>query len=353
MPWISRYGNGAAFLKIGTTFDVLCMSVFRLIRTWYIQHILKHWNKRTTFRHQKCSKFLNKMSGVSPLEVWRKIFRVTRENFLELVEMIRPYNRERSETARQNIITLEKRIAMTLHYLKDQGSVVITANVFGCSMSSTSDVVEEVCRILSKNIASCMIKYPSSKAEVEKTNWEFLQKLGFPRVLGYIDGTHIPISEPRENPHDYFSYKMKYKINVQAIGNCNGRFTDVDIKWPGSLHGARVFANSEVQKGYTNEKFKLYYEEFLPGDKLIPQILLGDPVYPLLPYVMKEYAVCQSNNEFMFSTMLRSARNQIECAFGRLKARWRILRRFEDIPDIVLACFVLHTSARNEILNQF
>ena len=65
-------------------------------------------------------------------------------------------------------------------------------------------------------------------------------------------------------------------------------------------------------------------------------------MYPLLPYVMKEYAVCQSNNEFMFSTMLRSARNQIECAFGRLKARWRILRRFEDIPDIVLACFVLH-----------
>ena len=45
----------------------------------------------------------------------------------------------------------------------------------------------------------------------------------------------------------------------------------------------------------------------------------------------------------MFNTLLRSARNQIEC----LKARWRILLRpldlkFEYIPDIVLACFVLH-----------
>ena len=154
-----------------------------------------------------------------------------------------------------------------------------------------------------------MFKYPSSKAKVEKANREFLQKFGFPMVLGCIDGTHIHISEPHENHYDYFSYKMKFTINVQAICACNGRFTDVDIKWPGSLHDARVFANSEVQKGYTKGKFKLYYEELIPGDELIPEILLGDPAYPLLPYVMKEYAVYQGNNEVMFNTMLSSARN--------------------------------------------
>ena len=61
---------------------------------------------------------------------------------------------------------------------------------------------------------------------------------------------------------------------------------------------------------------------------------------------MKEYAVCQGNDEVMFNSRLRSERNQIERAFGRLKARWRILLRpmdlnFEDIPDILLVCFVL------------
>ena len=49
----------------------------------------------------------------------------------------------------------------------------------------------------------------------------------------------------------------------------------------------------------------------------------------------------------MISTMLIFARNQIACAFGRLRARWRILLglmdlKLEDITDIVLARFVLH-----------
>ena len=93
-----------------------------------------------------------------------------------------------------------------------------------------------------------MIKYPSSKAKVEKATREFLQKFGFPRILGCVDGTYIPISEPYENHYDYFSYKIKYTIKVQAICDCNRRFTDVDIKWLDSLHDARVFANFKVQK---------------------------------------------------------------------------------------------------------
>ena len=54
----------------------------------------------------------------------------------------------------------------------------------------------------------------------------------------------------------------------------------------------RVFANSKVEKGYTKGKFKVYYEELIPDDELVPQILLGDTAYLLLPYVSKKYAVC-------------------------------------------------------------
>ena len=143
------------------------------------------------------------------------------------------------------------------------------------------------------------------------------------------------------------SYKHFYSINCQAICNAFGQFINVEIKWPGSVHAARVFANSEVHKGFTENRFPVYYRELIPGEESVPQLLIGDPAYPLLPDVMKEYQHCSTNEQVIFNQMLRSARNQIECAFGRLKARWRILLRPMDIPvdklpNIIFACFILH-----------
>ena len=63
------------------------------------------------------------------------------------------------------------------------------------------------------------------------------------------------------------------------------------------------------------------------------------------PYVMKEYANSRSNaSEQYVGCMLCSARNVIECAFGRLKARFSALRRdidinLDDLPSVIYSCF--------------
>jgi hypothetical protein len=84
----------------------------------------------------------------------------------------------------------------------------------------------------------------------------------------------------------------------------------------------------------------MVYQEIFIGYDKIPPILLGDPTYPLLPFVMKEYPSPQSNEEVIFNNMLRSGRNPVECAFGRLKARWQKLNKIINmqltfIPEIV------------------
>lgn len=80
---------------------------------------------------------------------------------------------------------------------------------------------------------------------------------------------------------------------------------------------------------------------------IVPPILFGDPAYPLLSYFMTEISSCQSDEDVLFNTMLCSARNQIECAFGRLKAQWKILIRASDVdiklvPSLIHTCFILH-----------
>ena len=289
----------------------------------------------------------NLESGVAPEEEWKINFRMPRKDFLELVDMIKPHAKKRSNKVRQDIISLKKRVAMTLYYLKDQGSLRMTSNLFGVEKSTLSVVLKEICSIICKNLGPELIKYPVTREEASEATAAFLKRFGFPQVIGCVDGTHVPIKRPSENAQDYFSYKMKYTLNCQAICNHNGQFIDVDIKWPGSVHDARVFANSIIQNKYCENEFHLFYKELIPGEECVPQVLLGDPAYPLLPYCMKEYETCNSNEEVIYNQMLRSARNQIECAFGRLKARWRILMRPIDlkldfIPKVIYTCFVLH-----------
>ena len=136
------------------------------------------------------------------------------------------------------------------------------------------------------------------------------------------------------------------------------------MRWPDSVQDARIYANCGVNEKFISREVPPVYEELVPGFALVSSLLLGDPVKPLLPIVIKVYPSCKNAKETNFNNTLRSARNQIECAFGRLKRRWRVLSRVIDVDlnfvlTLVYACFVLHNfceinncDLNNEIINQ-
>ena len=159
---------------------------------------------------------------------------------------------------------------------------------------------------------------------------------GFPGVVGLIDGTHISIRAPVEEPDAYINRKKFHSINVQVICDENMVFTDVVAGWPGSVHDSRVLRNSAVSNTAANK---------FPGNTH----LLGDGGYPLQTWLITPY---RDNGhltaeETFFNSVLSSNRQTVERSIRLLKGRWRKLQHLDHLNQklivlLIIGACVLH-----------
>lgn len=201
---------------------------------------------------------------------WNKNFTMNRDVFMILANEVRPFLEPSRGPRVDDVLSVEKQWAMTLYYLKDQLSILITANAFGATLCTVSVVVRKVCYALTNKCGPNVIKFPTTEQEMMELVSKMEHKFGFPQAFGCVYGLHIPILSPRENTHDYFSYKMKHTLNVQAVCDYKGTFLDVDIRWPGSVHYGRVSSNSRIKRMLSKGERPMLYKEILPGFDKVP-----------------------------------------------------------------------------------
>ena len=97
-----------------------------------------------------------------------------------------------------------KKVGICLYYLKDTGSLSMTANTFAVHTSTASKVIREVCSAITHKLGPQYVKLPQTKDEMVEKAAEFLSKYGMHQAFGCIDGTHVPILRPFEHSQDYF-----------------------------------------------------------------------------------------------------------------------------------------------------
>ena len=159
--------------------------------------------------------------------------------------------------------------------------------LFGVSKPTVCVITKEVCAAIVNILLPKFIRIPTGdnlKAVIEG----FKDKLGFPKCVGVVDETHIPIVLPVECPADYYNWKRWHSIIMQGTVNHLGHFIDIYVGWPGRVHDARVFVNSSLYKRVQDGTLFPDWKHTIFG-KEIPLLMLGDPAYPLLPWLKKVF----------------------------------------------------------------
>lgn len=263
-------------------------------------------------------------------------FRLSRELVNDISQRFESSRYFHSNSGQYGQISALHEVLIYLWYIGHQtASYRDVADRFNITISSVNRVVCRLTAFLS-NLSPEIIKWPT---DAEKhISEEHFRTNGFPNIIGAIDGCHIKIDKPGNDPDSYINRKGYYSIHMQAVCNHRRKILDVFIGYPGSVHDSRVFRNS-VLGNHLEAKCGRYF-------------LLGDSGYPLqrnllTPYKDRGNLTRKQQN---YNVKLAKNRYVIEHCFGILKQKFRQmyhvkLRNIKLIAHFIRAACVLHNLA--------
>ncbi|KAG6926089.1 hypothetical protein G0U57_012817, partial [Chelydra serpentina] len=253
---------------------------------------------------------------------WLRNFRMCKGTFLELCHLLSPALK-RKNTKMRAALTVQKRVAIALWKLATPDSYRSVGNQFGVGKSTVGVAVMQVANTITELLLSKVVTLGNVQVIVDG-----FAAMGFPNCGGAIDGTHIPILGLDHQGSQYINFSMV----LQALVDHKGCFTNINMGWPGKVHDARAFRNSGLFKRL-QEGIYFPDQKITVGDVEMPIVILGEPAYPLMPWLMKLYTGILDSSKELFNYRLSKCRMVIECAFGHLKGRWRSLLTGSDLSE--------------------
>ena len=77
----------------------------------------------------------NMIGADVPEWCWKRHFRMSKECFYELADELRSYSAPHPDSPNRRALSIEKRLAITLYYLKDTGSLLDFSHPFLVNLS--------------------------------------------------------------------------------------------------------------------------------------------------------------------------------------------------------------------------
>ena len=337
--------HGSIIRKSNTNFfDILFRKLAKKRRVKYISTLLAYqYRERGIWMRPRTDAWFVMVDISLDDQTWYANFRVSRHTFQFILDQIED-DIVHENTRLRKAVSPRCRLAMALYYLASTAEYRTIANLFGVSPSFVCICVREVFQAIIDNMKSSFVFLPKDE-ELDAIIKVYKERWGFPMCCGAIDGTHIPIIAPTENHADYVNRKGYHSIVMQAVVDSNYLFRDIVVGWPGSVHDAHVLSNSHLYRlGNEGKLFVGNLSENINGT-LVNPLILGDPAYPLLPWLMKPYQHSPdiTASQKYFNYRLSRARMTVENTFGRWKGRFRRFLKKVDM-NVTNVCITVAAS---------
>lgn len=265
-------------------------------------------------------------------------YRFGRGVIIMLCDLLNPALQRLTDAGRGLAVSLQ--ILIALRFYATGNFFQMHGDYHGVHKSTISRVVHAVTEALCNKVGR-FIRFPTSAQEKASTITKFAAVCGFPRVIGAVDGTQIPITQPAtEDEKVYVCRKGYHAINVMIVCDSNLRITCLYAKFPGSSHDSFVFRNSNLHDAFERGEFRDCW-------------LLGDSGYPCRPYILTPWENADSPAKERYNFKHAQTRNTVERTIGLLKARFRCLDLTgghlmfapAKVCRFVVACGILHNIA--------
>ncbi|CAG8640592.1 7934_t:CDS:2, partial [Paraglomus occultum] len=270
------------------------------------------------------------LSDENPYNNFKCHFRIMRTTFNRLLSSISAHPIYQFSTQKPQT-PIEIQVAIVLQRLANPMSYRQLETTFGIGQGSVTNFTNRFITAVLDNLRH-IINWPRGE-ELQRVIEGFAPpelRSRIPNVIGAIDGSHIPISQPRIEYHQrYINRKGFYSVVLMAIVDDRERFIYIYSGQPGSMHDARVLKQSAFWREVVNDSNGRF-----PGNTHI----LGDSAFPLMPWLLVPFKRRSSQElsrvQRQYNRIHSSARIAVERAFGKLKGRWRILRNNMEVTDL-------------------
>jgi hypothetical protein len=286
---------------------------------------------------------------------FRDNFRVPASFFDKIVQWFRDnrwHVREFDLFGRPNV-PLELKILACFEMLGSGVPPKIPARLIGCNPKTIGLFFTFFVSMVSLHLYKIHIKFPSSVAEI-RANVSTYAEENLPGCMGSIDCVHVPWPKALASQRSWFVGKEGVPtVAFQVIVNHNRKILSVSRPHPGA-HNDKTIASmdSALHAIRTDQAFVTFpfqvCTSIMGSETKYGVYLICDGGYHIWR-VLQRCNVVVSEPKLMFlMSRIASARKDVECTFGIVKSRFRILKvpmlntELSGVNNIFTTCCIFH-----------